>query len=319
MILASKLFVPFVWSGRFWRAAPIKLGKKFLRWMKDFKNSLHEAAIKSTSSYYDNHNKHFQFLSYLHNPLRGVNCAFNAPDNMSKRNNKATSGQLAGAEAIKDFPNFDENALNALTERIEKGLDKTQSKSSKDKDKSSSGKSPQTHKEDKSGKVADKKEGNNSHGKKRDARGNVKDEKKGSKKSKDAALSDDRAQLLEEILALGGTEDDLDLVADAFSDEEEEPEKGTTKASDKTFMKDLAQFAAGLGIESQVVDESSDEADDEDVEEQEDQYWEDGSNTDALDEEVQALPTPVVAQKATLSKVPELTKPKDVSRLVSGA
>ena len=244
---------------------------------------------------------------------------------MGKRNNRVANGQPADAVASTGFPNFDENALNALTEKIEKGFDKTQSRGTKDAGKPSSEKSSKPRKEEKSGKAANKKEENkSSHGKKRDARGNVKDlEMKGAKKSNNIAPSDERAALLQEILALGGTEEDLDLVADAASDDEEELEKESTKVSDKSFKKDLAQFVAGLGIEGQVADDSSDGAVDEDgVGDQESEEWVDGSEAedeDEQEEEEEVLKTSATKKVPLLKPTVEAPNSKDPNRLVCEA
>ncbi|KAK6595033.1 CBF/Mak21 family protein [Botrytis cinerea] len=68
--------------------------------------------------------------------------------------------------------------------------------------------------------------------------------------------------LLQEILALGGTEEDLDLVLDAQSDSENEA-KPTTKSKDKDFKNEFAKFVAGLGIEGQAPEAEADEEDEE--------------------------------------------------------
>jgi ribosome biogenesis protein MAK21 len=101
--------------------------------------------------------------------------------------------------------------------------------------------------------------------------------------------------LLREILALGGTEEDLDLVADALSDEEDEP---STTRPDNKFRQDLAKFVAGLGIEGQIGENehedenTNDEKMGEEIDDGEDDGWEEasdsGSSVDAS--EVEAEP-----------------------------
>jgi ribosome biogenesis protein MAK21 len=83
-------------------------------------------------------------------------------------------------------------------------------------------------------------------GKKRDARGNLRKGK------------DDRALLLEEILALGGTEDDLNLIAGVTSDEDDTTEERTQSAiTGGKFALELSQFVASLGIEGDFNAESA--------------------------------------------------------------
>jgi len=62
-------------------------------------------------------------------------------------------------------------------------------------------------------------------------------------------------------LALGGTEEDLDLVAEALSDEED----NKVAVPDKSFRKELANFVAGLGIEGEINEVGGDDSDEEDA------------------------------------------------------
>jgi ribosome biogenesis protein MAK21 len=83
---------------------------------------------------------------------------------------------------------------------------------------------------------------------------------------------------LQEILALGGTEEDLLLVADALSDDEDLDESSTA-APDKSFKADLAKFVAGLGIDTTAEQDASES----EPEEGNDDEWE-SSGEESLDE-----------------------------------
>lgn len=233
--------------------------------------------------------------------------------NSSAKRPKTAPKSDAGA-----LPSFDEQALTALTEKIEKGLGKgkapqqaaesenrshkQQGKSSGHKHKESSSKSPRAQEP--------------SRGTKRDAKGNVK--KAASTKHTGISLpdgnaKDDRETLLQEILALGGTEEDLDLVADAVSDDEE-TEASTSAAPDKSLKKELAKFVASLGIDTHVEEEADESEDDQDVDEE----WEEASDMDdstesgvEIEQVKRSQPTP-----DPKTKPKDLTS-KDSNRLVS--
>lgn len=131
--------------------------------------------------------------------------------------------------------------------------------------------------------------------------------------------------LLQEILALGGTEEDLDLVLDAQSDSENEA-KPTAKSTDKDFKNEFAKFVAGLGIEGQAPEAEADEED----EEVDDDDWRDealqSESESSEPEEAPKVPeknatkakesskTPKVAEKPATIQVKESMK--DQNRLV---
>jgi len=228
---------------------------------------------------------------------------------MGKRNRPSkgqnTSTQLDGDNQI---PSFDERALSALTEKIEKGFGKNKP-SQKPADSSDRGqKSAKPKKGPKSAEAKSIKP-QETRGTKRDAQGNTKVPSNGSrsKDQKSGKGQDDRAALLQEILALGGTEEDLALVADAQSESENED----AAPLDKSLKKDLAQFVAGLGIEGYgAADEEGLEAEEETEEE-----WEEASNvgsTEATDDEVE----PLSVEKAAAPKEVDNSF-KDPNRLVS--
>lgn len=110
-------------------------------------------------------------------------------------------------------------------------------------------------------------------GRKRDAQGNF-NERSGhdSKKPKiggngyNSNNKDEQNDLLQEILALGGSWEDLSLVMGVGSDEDDEETNTKHKqlAIDSEFRKDLSIFIAGLGIEMQADIDSGEAELDED-------------------------------------------------------
>lgn len=164
---------------------------------------------------------------------------------------KKARGQKATA---KSAPAFDEAALSKLTAKLDTELSKPKSKEHKHKDeRPSKRKRADTEPKDAS-----------PHPKKRHARGAGNGPGKPKK-----APRDKRAEMLEEIKALGGDEADLDLVAGIDSDAEEgqeaKPGKSAPSDMDTAFKNDLAKFAAGLGFdnvrdEDGATDDEADEA-----------------------------------------------------------
>lgn len=240
-------------------------------------------------------------------------------DTMGKKSKKHASGAKSEDKTGADMPTFDENALTALTARIEKGFGK-KTKGDTPVNITKNG----DHKE--GGKAKLKLNGKNSEpsrGTKRDAQGNAKPPAKHEKKSKSKSKAqdtnreqkDDKAVLLAEILALGGTEEDLELVADAFSDDEE-VDAGSKTAPDKSFKKDLAAFVAGLGIEGAVAADDE-EPEIEDEEEVPDDGWEEASDDDdSSSVEVPELVAEPVTKLSTPA-APTVTELNDPNRLVS--
>lgn len=192
---------------------------------------------------------------------------------MAAKKNKSKA-QKAGT---KSAPAFDEAALSKLTAKIETELSKPQSKPIESKHKHKEERPSKRKRADNEPKDA------NPHPKKRQAQEARKAPVKPKKASKDK-----KAEMLEEIKALGGDEADLDLVAGIDSDAEEgqaaKPAK-TSSDMDNSFKNELAKFAAGLGFDN-VRDEdgaTDDEADEVAGDEAAgDEEWEDES---AVEEE----------------------------------
>lgn len=198
---------------------------------------------------------------------------------------KKSRSQKAGT---KPASAFNEAALSKLTAKIETELSRPKPKESRHKDERPS----KRKRADNEPKDA------NPHPKKRQAQ----EARQGPGEPKKAP-KDKRAEMLEEIKALGGDEADLDLVAGIDSDAEESQDTKPTKSAptdmDNAFKNDLAKFAAGLGFEN-VRDE--DGATDDEVDEPAgnevaaDEEWEDesekgaGQANDESDEEEEAPP-----------------------------
>ncbi|TVY75572.1 Ribosome biogenesis protein NOC1 [Lachnellula suecica] len=199
---------------------------------------------------------------------------------MGKKSKAAKSAKSAARNDGDSLPSFDENALLALTAKLDQGLGggdaqeagapHTKQKKGKDVDGSA-------------GALKKSKAQEKSRGTKRDAHGKPKANGNGSGSKQSSASKaedkgDDREALLQEILALGGTEEDLDLVVDAMSDEEDTA--GPKAPADKALMKELAKFAAGLGIEGQSGGDAEEPEDDEEEEAGEDS-WEEASDLES--------------------------------------
>jgi ribosome biogenesis protein MAK21 len=149
------------------------------------------------------------------------------------------------------LPTFDEQALSQLTDKIEEGLNIPEADSQR-KASSQDNKGNATITTAKSKKTKDPSHAS-TNGKKRDAQGNIKDSTTISNNLQAAEREEgnDRELLLQEILALGGTEADLDLVGDVLSDDEDEDEGNEPNKldNDSKFKKELSKLVAGLGIE----------------------------------------------------------------------
>jgi len=220
------------------------------------------------------------------------------------------------------LPSFNEQALSALTDTLDKKLGKSTAP-------------PQIEV------TANKKQGKKSNeahptgskklkgiesgrGTKRDAQGNAKaDERSHSKSKKSNGTADGRSVLLQEILALDGTEDDLNLLENAASDNEDLVTENS-KSLDKSLQKELAKFAASLGIEAQVIEDASEPEEGEDLdnseEEQDAEEWEEASDLESAAES-ETAPS-LVAKKpekatTTATKPSDSALSKDANRLVS--
>jgi ribosome biogenesis protein MAK21 len=193
-----------------------------------------------------------------------------------RKTDPANADKQHGNPDKEGIPSFDEKALSALTARIDKGFGGGGFQQAGDGIRARTGskgienqRPVKAQSKTKPAEVA--------RGTKRDIRGNAKgaggELPSVNSKQRNGKGIDDRATLLKEILALGGTEEDLDLVADAVSDEED----NNLALPDKSFQKELANFVAGLGIEGEIDEVGGDDSDKEDVAD----AWEDASDVNS--------------------------------------
>lgn len=232
-----------------------------------------------------------------------------------------------------DMSQLDESAFAGLRQTIEQRL-KNQS--------SSKGKSKKDNKPQASIEITPTKMGqstalrtgkkqDSTQGKKRDRNGDViaREGKKGGKnkqtKPEDSKDEEEIATLRQEILALGGTEEDLELLAGVDSESEVEgvSSKGN-KGGDNDLRKELSKMleAAGHVVPDDLEDEEAEEEMEDDLEANEESDEDEEENTgseDVIDiSDIDDTPPAKESKaKATKSKEPEVVVPKEYSKLVS--
>ncbi|KAH0545000.1 hypothetical protein FGG08_000926 [Glutinoglossum americanum] len=193
------------------------------------------------------------------------------PTNEKGNKTALTNGPATVPSASSDLPSFDKQALSNLTRRIENGLQKSKENlysGRKGSRKSVAAGSGFRHiaKEDAT------EDNGRKRGEKRDRQGGVKavEHRSGDSKSKERhvgkaepkTLRDKRSELLREILLLGGTKDDLQLVADVSSESEVEAPgqsngRSHTSKPGKALQRDIENFVKGLGISGKVSSEAN--------------------------------------------------------------
>lgn len=246
--------------------------------------------------------------------------------------------------AAESLPQLEESAFAGLRQKIEQRL-KDQN-NAKQKSKNGKGKSAPADTPKKNQPVASKPQpkqtsadDKNNKGKKRDRNGDViageatKDIGKGKPKSKE----DGDDVLRQEILALGGTEEDLDLLAGVDSESEVEDateKKSKGKSEDDFLRKELASMLAAAGqVVPDDLEDDEVEGEDEEEEEEEDEDEDEetgGIEVDAEDDEEDVeedeedasedeppTPAPKEDKKAVKQAAPENIFPKEFSKLVS--
>ncbi|KAJ5880910.1 Ribosome biogenesis protein NOC1 [Penicillium subrubescens] len=223
------------------------------------------------------------------------------------------------------MPQIDEGAFAGLRQKIEQRLKDQSSgkgKSKKnDKPNASAQKIPATNDKQATPK-ADKKREGSAQGKKRDRNGDViaRDEKKGGKNKQDrlaaAGVKKDNSNdtLRQEILALGGTEEDLELLADVDS----ESFSKMLEAAGHVVPEDLAEDE--VEEEGEEVEEEA-EAEDDDLEEEEAQDEDSEGDIEETSEpeddvseafDIEEAPP---APKEIKKKEPEVVIPKEFAKL----
>jgi ribosome biogenesis protein MAK21 len=194
-----------------------------------------------------------------------------------KRYTSAKDPHLKSAPAT--LPSFDERALSALTDKIESGFRNTAAVSKADS--LDRNRPPTTNPRSRIKKSKNTKTTTKHHvaGRKRDAKGNIIEQgSNGSKAPKigtddaNGETQDEKSVLLREILALGGTQEDLSLVMEVATDDEDAGDSGREQPSaiDPKLAKELSKFIDGLGIETQRNQDSSGTESDEEEDANED-------------------------------------------------
>lgn len=105
-------------------------------------------------------------------------------------------------------------------------------------------------------------------------------------------------------MALGGDENDLELVGDIDSEDET---YGDQKVGDKALQDELAKFASGLGFEKVQPEEAVEEEEEEEVAPQEDEEWEEEEEEEDEEEKEEPKSKDQLALKEkrkTVSKPP---------------
>ncbi|GMF72724.1 unnamed protein product [Aspergillus oryzae] len=248
----------------------------------------------------------------------------------------------AGANAV---PQFEESAFAGLRQKIEQRLKDQNAAKQKPKNNKKDAPNDTPKKNNESTPKFDTKRNDTdkNKGKKRDRNGEViaREDKNASgkdksSKSKEADQSD---ALRQEILALGGTEEDYDMLAGVDSESEVEDAKNTSKGSgskseEDALRKELSGIlaAAGQVVPDDIADDEEDEAgqdeeeedDEEDVEDDEvdldsgDENDSEEADQESSDEDVPPTPAakePTKNEKAKNSAEPPL--PKEYSKLVN--
>lgn len=271
--------------------------------------------------------------------------------NKGKRSSEANAAPPDGGVPVNtsnagadNLPKLEENAFAGLRQKIEQKLkgENAAKQKPKNKAKDAAGDSEKKGKTA-SPKPASKQESNKNKGQKRDRNGDViaREKSSGEEKSKPSNGNENDA-LRQEILALGGTQEDFDMLAGVGSESEVEDaadaSKKSNKSNDASLRKELSSMLASAG---QIAPGDLDEAEDgsEDNTKDEDGYDESldgeqsedennvGEEISDVEEETPELPAEPAQEPSKPSKKekakesaetePEDIIPKEYSKLVS--
>jgi len=228
-------------------------------------------------------------------------------------------------------PQIEEGAFAGLRQKIEQRLKDQSSgkgKGKKDNKPQTSAENISTKKDKTVSPKADKKQ-DSAHGKKRDRNGDViAREEKGNKNKQEKSdapkkASDKNDTLREEIMALGGTEEDLNLLEDI--DSESEVEGATSKkGGDADLRKELSKMleAAGHVVPEDLSDEEAEEEEadeDEEADEEDAQDEIEEDSDDAGEKDADSFEESDIEDEppATKPKAAEVPIPKEYAKLVS--
>jgi len=192
-----------------------------------------------------------------------------------KRKRSANDSELASSAV--QLPSFDKSALSALTNKIESDFRKA---AAPRQDPRNRNPLPSENRRNRIERAQRSKSSTKDRLSGKDhAQGIVREQSAGGSKipksradRRNGEKEDEQNVLLQEILALGGTEDDLDLVMGVASDDEDIDENGLeqTSAIDHNLTKELSKYIKGLGINTRSIEDSSGTESAEDVDESED-------------------------------------------------
>ncbi|RDW76450.1 RNA-binding ribosome biosynthesis protein MAK21 [Aspergillus mulundensis] len=242
-------------------------------------------------------------------------------NNIPVKNDKTTKPAADAA-----LPQIEESAFAGLRQKIEQrlkdGADKQKSKNNKSKNPPANNAKNSTKSDAKSKPNSE----NNAKGKKRDRNGDVIENKESAKPKSNKVDGDDT--LRQEILALGGTEEDFDMLAGVDSESEVEDAKPSksSKGSAEDLRKELSSIlaAAGQVVPEDLADEEVEEVDEENEEEEEEDDDEEDEAESAEEqsspegESSDEAPEPEVkqpAKKVVKQTAPEVIFPKEFSKL----
>lgn len=254
----------------------------------------------------------------------------------SGANQAVTDGGLSASDtqAASGIPQIDESAFAGLRQKIEQRLkNEGPSKGKPKKDSKSQVPDGNTHvKKDKETAPKAGRKQESAQGKKRDRNGEViaREDKSGGKskqiKPESSTKDNDDETLRQEILALGGTEEDLDLLAGVESESEVEgtPYKAK-KGGDDELREGLSKMlkAAGHVVPDDLEDDEAGQSEEEEAEDNSEAGAEDSEEISEAEEEAsdvsdleEAPSTKESKANATKSKEPEIVMPKEYAKLV---
>lgn len=259
-------------------------------------------------------------FSFLHHPQTHHIMAKGQGKRSSDANEAAPAAAVA-APAAESTVMPDESAFAGLRQKIEQRLKNQNQNSGKGKKNNNNNKAPVPSKDtsDKKGKPSPAKPSrpqDAAQSKKRDRNGEpiARVEKKSGKDQQDKPKGSKKLSseetLRQEILAMGGTEEDLDLLAGVDSESEVE---GETAKGDDDLRKQLASMldAAGHVVPEDLADDEVEDVEDEEEsdEEVDAEDSEDNAESSGPESDIEEEP----AHKAK----PELALPKEFQKLVS--
>jgi ribosome biogenesis protein MAK21 len=226
--------------------------------------------------------------------------------------NGDTTGKSTSDES---FPSLDESALANLTQNIAQKLQSATGASKGSQKKPNN--SPSNAKKSKNS-IQQSKSGQKAHqGKKRDRNGEViaREGEEGKNKPSKPHSDSKNDALRQEILALGGSKDDFDLLADVDSESEvEDSANGTKGQQDEGLLrKELAKLLKDAGhIEPDVIEEEEPEEEEED---NDDAAEDEGENGGVEIEDLEES----ISDAEETAPSPPAKAPKDTSRNESSA